>query len=85
MAKVKAGVVRRKDGSYKAYISDENGKVLWTCKHKHRYGTSNRPHQDSASKCACAMLPKLRTAIVKFECGDGVRAFAGSLRIYVAA
>ena len=74
MGKVQIGVVRRRDGTYKAYIDDCQGNVIWSCRHKHRYGTSNRPHQDSASKCACAMLDKVRQVEREF-C---------RLRIYVA-
>jgi hypothetical protein len=56
----RARVRRRKNGTFQAFIQDLAGRVLWSCEHAHPYGTSNRCHQDSASKCGNARIKQLR-------------------------
>lgn len=41
-------------------IQQVSGVILWKCEHSHRYGTSNRVKQDSASKCGFAQLKVMR-------------------------
>lgn len=57
-----ARVRRRKDGTFEAMIQEVGGRVIWKCDHAHNYGTSNRVHQDAASKCGFAQLKVLRSA-----------------------
>jgi hypothetical protein len=58
--KMVARVRRRKDGSFQAMVQQVSGEILWSCEHSHRYGTSNRVKQDSASKCGHAQLKVMR-------------------------
>ena len=58
--KIVARVRRRKDGSFQALVQEVSGRAIWHCEHSHTYGTSNRVHQDSASKCGNAKVKELR-------------------------
>ena len=53
---------RRPDGTFYASIERYiTGEIVWKCNHTHTYGTSNRVHHDSASKCGNAKLSELRS------------------------
>ena len=58
--KIVARVRRRRSGTFQALVQAIGGALVWSCQHDHSYGTSNRAHQDSASKCAHKALKALR-------------------------